>query len=585
MKKTNTLKNIIFLWKYLSKNRKGQFILLALLMLLSVFAEIVSIGSIIPFLSVLTNPETIMKSEWVQPILSFLNIHKKEELLLPVTIGFIVAVIFSMLIRILLLWVNGHLSAGMGVDLRREVYKRTLYQPYEFHISHNSSQLISIVTEKVGMAIHAGIMHILMLMSAFLTSMAIIITLLAINALVAIVTFLILGGGYLLIGYIAKKYIQKNGQIIAENQPLAIKCMQEGLGGIRDIILDNSQNIFINIYSKVASNIQYAGMRNGLLGSLPKSFLEMLGMVLIAILAYFLATHGKDKEAVLPILGVLAVGAQKLLPALQQIYFSWSLINSSSPMIEDVVKQLKKPLPSLLTTSKEENTLGFNSFITLKDISFKYKDTEKFVLKELNLEIHKGTKVGFIGTTGSGKSTLLDIIMGLLEPTKGKLLVDDKKIDKNNLQNWQRYIAHVPQSIFLSDTTIAENIAFGVPLEKIDMDRVKQAIKRASLDEFIEQLPNKYLTEVGERGVQLSGGQRQRIGIARALYKEAKVIVFDEATSALDNETEKSVMEAINSLSQDLTILIIAHRLSTLDDCDVVYELDKGKINANKRKV
>ena len=578
MKKSNTYDNIKYLWKYLGKNRKAQFILLAFLMLLSVFTEIVSIGSIIPFLSVLTHPEKVMELEWVQPILNFLNIHSESELLFPTTVGFVMAIVLSTLIRILLLWVNSQLAASMGVDLKKEVYKRTLYQPYEFHIAHNSSELISTVTEKVGIAIHAGIMHVLMLVSAFLTSLAIIMTLLAVNALVAIITFVLLGGGYLFIGYMVKKYIRKNGEIIAKNQPLAVKCMQEGLGGIRDIILDNSQNVFIDIYSKVAFNSQYAGMRNGLFGSLPKLFLEMLGMVLIAILAYFLATHGAEKEAVLPILGVLSLGAQKLLPALQQIYFSWSLINGSSSMIENVVEQLKKPLPRLLTSEIQKGILDFQKFIILKDVSFKYKGTEEFVLKDLNLKIKKGSKVGFVGTTGSGKSTLLDIIMGLLEPTNGKLLVDDKKIDKNNLQNWQRYIAHVPQSIFLSDTTISENIAFGIPLEKIDMDRVKRATKRASLDEFIEQLPNKYLTEVGERGVQLSGGQRQRIGIARALYKEAKVIVFDEATSALDNETERNVMESINLLKKDLTILIIAHRLSTLDRCDVIYKLKNGKI-------
>ena len=578
MKKTNLLHNIIFLWKYLGKNRKSQFALLFILMIISVFAEMISIGSIIPFLSALTNPDILMNLNWFQPILHLLDIKSSKELLLPLTIGFVGASVFAAGIRILLLWVNTRLSASMGIQLRNEIYARTLYQPYEFHVMHNSSQLISMVTEKVGIAILAGILHVLMLISAFVTSIAIITTLLIVNSTVALLVFFILGGGYILMGYLVRQKIKNNGEIIAKNQPEAVKCMQEGLGGIRDIIMDNSQSIFIQLYSKVATDMQLAGMRNSFLGGLPKSLLEVLSITLIAILAYSLQMGDNKEQQVLPLLGALALGAQRLLPALQQIYFSWSTINGYQPIIAEVVSQLEQIAPKQIEEKKDIIPLAFEKSISLENIKFKYQNTGNYVLENVNLTIKKGSKVGFIGKTGSGKSTLLDIIMGLFSPSQGEIKVDGIKIDVNNIANWQANIAHVPQSIFLTDTSMAENIAFGVPIEKINMIQVKEAAQKASLDSFIEELPNGYETSVGERGVQLSGGQRQRIGIARALYKQASVIVFDEATSALDNATEVSVMQAINSLDENLTILIIAHRLSTLKDCDVIYRLDKGSI-------
>jgi ATP-binding cassette subfamily B protein len=580
MKKKTLLSNILSLWKYLGKNRKLQFLLLFILMIISVFAEIISIGSVIPFLSALTNPDKLMQLDWIKPFLDFLNIHSSKELLLPLTIGFVGASIFAGAVRILLLFVNTRLSASMGIQLRNEIYAKTLKQPYAFHVANNSSQLISMVTEKVGLAILAGILHVLMMISSFLTSIAIIVALLVMNPLVALLAFSILGGGYILIGYIVRKQIKNNGDIIAKNQPEAIKCMQEGLGGIRDIILDNSQNIFIEMYSKVASKMQLAGASNSFLGGVPKSILEVLSIILIASLAYILQMGDNNEQQVLPLLGALALGAQRLLPALQQIYFSWSTINASQSIINEVVAQLPQEHTNEIKNEKATEALPFEKEISLENIVFKYQNTDNHVLNNISLKIKKGSKIGFIGKTGSGKSTLLDIIMGLFYPDEGCIKVDNKKITKENITNWQLNIAHVPQSIFLTDATIAENIAFGTPLDKIDMHRVKQATKQAFLDDFIEELPNKYLTKVGERGVQLSGGQRQRIGIARALYKNASIIVFDEATSALDNETELSVMRAINALDDNLTILIIAHRLTTLKDCDIIYKLEKGSITS-----
>ena len=545
-------------------------------MMISVIAETLSIASVIPFLSALTNPEKLMEFDWFQPILQFLTIESPNQLLLPLTIVFISIAIIAAIIRILLLWVNSRLTASMGVQLRSEVFARTLYQPYEYHLLHNSSHLISMTAEKVGIVINSGILQVLMLVNAFVTSIAIIGVLLLINTTIALLTFLILGGGYLIIGLLVRKTVSANGLIVAKNQPIAVKYVQEGLGGIRDIIMDSTQNIFIKIYSKVAYNIQTNEATNSFLGNLPKSLLEMMSIVFIAILAYVLQTGTREEQQVIPILGALALGGQRLLPALQQMYFSWSRINATQSIVEEVVTQLNKPFPPY--TEKNIKPIKFDKKIKLCNVTFKYKNTKAHVLKSINLDITKGYKVGFVGTTGSGKSTLLDICMGLLIPTKGILSVDGVEINDSNLREWQSNIAHVPQNIFLSDASIAENIAFGSTQDQIDLRIVKKAAKHAFLDEFIESLPNKYQAKVGERGVQLSGGQRQRIGIARALYKQANLIILDEATSALDNQTESKVMQAINNLDENLTVLIIAHRLSTLKGCNIIYKLENGAI-------
>ena len=536
-------------------------------------AEMVSLGAIVPFLGALTNPEDVLKLAWLKPILQLFGIDSADQLLLPLTGSFIMAAVMASGIKILLLWCNTRIGEGMTIQLNTEMYRRALYTPYEVHLASNSSNMISLVTQKMSAAASAGITHIMMFTIALLTSFAIIFTLFLINPLVALTTFSLLGGGYVLVGYVSRRMLKRNSHVIAQNQPFAVKQLQEGIGGIRDVILDHSQEVFLKNYSGYIQIIQRAFSSNSIISMLPKYVLELLGIVLIAVMAYVLSLQGK---AALPVLGAMALGAQRLLPSLQQSYYSWSFIAGSQSALNDVVSYLNSK-PS------QENTgnpapFPFNHTIALEHVAFSYVGTRKNVLENMSLTIQKGARVGFIGETGSGKSTLLDLIMGLFTPIGGKMLVDGVKIDEQNRQAWQKHIAHVPQSIYLSDASITENIAFGMPKEYIDFERVQSASKKAHLHHFIEELPNGYETYVGERGVQLSGGQRQRIGIARALYKQADVIIFDEATSALDDTTEKIVMEAINSLDENLTILMIAHRLSTLKDCDVIYRLSHGRI-------
>jgi ATP-binding cassette subfamily B protein len=309
----------------------------------------------------------------------------------------------------------------------------------------------------------------------------------------------------------------------------------------------------------------------------PRYGMEALGLILISTLAYILSVQVDGTAKAIPVLGAIALGAQRLLPVLQQVYSSWATIRSGQVSLQETLALLDQPLPNYANNPVVER-LPFNHDIRLEELSFRYSSQAPNVLSKINLTITKGSRVGFIGATGSGKSTLLDIVMGLLQPTEGVLQIDGQAITLLNNRGWQAHIAHVPQAIFLADSTIEENIAFGVPKDKIDIERVRQAAQQAQIADSIQSWPEQYQTFVGERGIRLSGGQRQRIGIARALYKKADVIIFDEATSALDNETEQAVMRAIEGLSKDLTLLIIAHRLTTLKSCTQIVELGDGGI-------
>ena len=368
-----------------------------------------------------------------------------------------------------------------------------------------------------------------------------------------------------------------NSKIIAHESTQVIKSLQEGLGGIRDILIDGTQPAYCHLYRSADIPFRRAQANSQFINQSPRYCMEALGIALIAILAYWLAQQSEGIPKAIPILGALALGAQRLLPVLQQAYQSWSSIQGSQASLQDVLALLDQPLPDFASKLVAKPIL-FAKEIRLSQLGFRYHLKAPWVFQNINLTIPKGSRMGFVGVTGSGKSTLLDIVMGLLQATQGKLEVDGQPITIMNQRSWQAHIAHVPQVIFLTDATIEENIAFGIPKEQIDFERVKQAAECAQIAKTIESWEGQYQTVVGERGVRLSGGQRQRIGIARALYKKADIIIFDEATSALDNETECSVMESIESLSKELTILIIAHRISTLKNCDQIIELENCRI-------
>jgi ATP-binding cassette subfamily B protein len=545
-------------------------------MLLASFAEILSIGAVLPFLAVLTGPERIFEMPTAQPFIAALEITQPKQLLLPLTLAFGSAALIVGIMRLLLVWASARLSFATGADLSISIYRRTLYQPYSVHCARNSSEVINGISSKTSNAI-AIIGSTLSLISSAVMLVAILIALMAVNPGVAVAAF---GGFGLLYAFIIKltrKRLLINSKINARESTQVIKSLQEGLGGIRDVLIDGSQATYCAIYNNADLPLRRAQCNTLFIGASPRYAMEALGMLLITALAYSLAKQPDGITKAIPVLGALAIGAQRFLPALQQAYGAWSGIQGNQVSLQDTLELLDQPLPDYANQS-EFKSLPFINTITLKQVGFRYSKEIPYVLKRVNINVTKGSRVGFIGTTGSGKSTLLDIVMGLLEPTDGELQIDGQTITHLNNRGWQTHIAHVPQAIFLSDSSIEENIAFGVPKEKINRKRVRLAAQQAQIAESIESWPEQYQTFVGEHGIRLSGGQRQRIGIARALYKKADVIIFDEATSALDNETERAVMQAIEGLSEKLTLLIIAHRLSTLKNCTQIVELANGTV-------
>lgn len=569
---------LIKLWQDISKRRKYQFFVLFLLMLFGALTEIVTIGMVLPFLGVLTNPDQVFSYPLINEFALKLNINSSAELILPITIMFILMAIFSGIMRFLLLWLSTRLSMSTAVDLSVRIYKRTLYQSYETHLTRNSSEILSGITLKTGSVVSYIIFQCLGILTAIILSLSLLVTMILIDPIIAIVSFGGLGVCYIAISFIINRKLQENGQYIADEQTKVVKQIQEGLGGIRDILIHGTQKVFVNLFLKSESKLRYSIGSNNILSSSPRFIIETLFIILFVVLAYKVSYRPGGISEIIPILGAFALAAQKSLPMLSKAYYSWAKIIGNRPVLKDTLDLLNQP------TKENENKetvkpLKFNNEIQLNEVSFRYnKEDKNEVLKNISMNIKKGSRIGLIGSTGSGKSTLIDIIMGLLEPYKGQIYIDDTKIDLKNRKSWQRNISHVPQSVFLSDSSLIENIAFGVDQSNIDLKRVKEVAKQSQIDDFILQLPNGYNSIVGERGARLSGGQCQRIGIARALYKNTSLLILDEATSALDTKTEKILMDTINNLNQDLTIIIIAHRVSTLKKCDVIYKIENGKI-------
>jgi ATP-binding cassette subfamily B protein len=446
-------------------------------------------------------------------------------------------------------------------------------------VARNSSDIISGITDKTETVIFGVITPALVLVSSSIILGSIIAILFWADPAVAFAVFGGFGAIYLLIILLTRRRLIINSQITADESTQVLKTLQEGLGGIRDVLLDGSQEAYCAIFKNADLRMHRAQGSTIIIGQSPRHGIELLGMLLIAGLAYSLSLQPDGIRGAIPVLGALALGAQRLLPLLQQAYNSWSRIQGSQVELQETLELLDQPMPDKHEQPHAAQSIQFIESIQLKKLGFRYNESSPWILKNIDLRITKGCRIGIIGMTASGKSTLIDIIMCLLAPTEGTLEIDGQVIDARNYRGWQAHIAHVPQSIYLADTSIAENIAFGVPVDRIDRRRVEAAACEAQIAEFVDTLPAKYDTYVGERGIRLSGGQRQRIGIARALYKQADVIIFDEATSALDTETENAVMQAIENLSADLTIIIIAHRVTTLKNCTQIVELSEGGIS------
>lgn len=574
----NDLRSMLHeLWRHIGPARRVQLIALSGLMLLAMAAELLSIGAILPFLAALSTPEKVLSDPRLEILAQTFSLTTPSQIILPVTILFCSAVVISAGTRIAFLWAQTRLSFAIGADLGIDAYRRTLYQPYAVHVSRNSSEVISGIMNKVGSLVFIVIQPVLTLISASLILVGLTCFLLFIEPLISIITFLGFAAIYILISRLTKQQLLRDGQLITREQNQLLKALQEGLGGIRDVLIGGTQEVYLQVFRDADIKLRRSSGNIAIIGGAPRFVIEALAIVLIALMASLMAHQHGGVEAVIPVLGALALGAQRILPLLQQIYHSVTSLRGGKAVFADALALLSQPVPAK-HSSLEEEALPFQIGIAFRNIQFSYPGEASLVLRGIDLDIPRGTRLGLVGVTGSGKSTLIDILLGLIPPKQGALLVDGQVIDETRRRAWQRHIAHVPQSIFLADASIAENIAFGLTRDKVDMQRVRLAAERAQIASVIECWRDGYQTLVGERGIRLSGGQRQRIGIARALYQNADVIVFDEATSALDTETEEAVIAAINTLEKSMTLIVVAHRISTLRDCDTIIELRDGVI-------
>ena len=570
------------LWGHFPKKRKFQTYLLILLVFISAILEVVSLGAVIPFIGVITAPELVLEYNSLRSFLEFFDITTPDQIIKPITILFCTAALMAGLVRALLLWISTKLAYSTGADLSIEVYKKTLFQPYKVHLERNTSVVISGIISKIHGVISRVLFPLLAMVNSFFLLIAITSTLIFINPQIALTAIFGFGISYLMMTIVSRKTLLSNASKEAEGQNQVIKSLQEGLGGIRDVLLSGSQSLYSQAYSLHERPLRKAQGNSVFIGQSPRFAMEAFGMILIALIAYGLSSSlqgSSTSSETMQMLGVLAFAAQRLLPALQQIYNGISSLVGHKISLNDVVELLDQPIDINLA-QPTDNTFTFEDEIELRDLSFQYNSDSDCVVSNVNLIIPKGKKIGFVGTTGSGKSTTLDLIMGLLQPSEGKILVDGLELGPKNISSWQKNISHVSQNIFLSDDSYTSNIAFGVPEDQVDMGLVKRAARLAKIDDFIESTHLGYDSTVGERGIGLSGGQKQRIGIARALYKQAPFIVFDEATSSLDNTTEKEVMKSIAGLEENLTILLIAHRLTTIQDCHTIIEMSEGKVVA-----
>lgn len=569
-------------WRQLSRRRRRQCALVMAVTVGGALAELLSVGAILPFLAALVEPARVWglpgvarAAAAISPVLGAAS-PDVATLRAFVTGAFIAAVLLASITRVLGIWATTRLSYLVGTDIGIALYQRVLHQPYERHVARHSSEVVSRVVRSAGDLVGHVWLPALRIASAAVVLLTLVGALVALEPLVALVVLGGFGGLYALLLWGTRRRVARYALEATRAREELLRAIQEGLGGIRDILLEGSQPAWAAHFSRAQWPLRRAQSFITALGDIPRHAVEGAGLALFAAVTFVWVSGSGGGTSALPLLGAFALGTQRMLPVLQQLYSSALRLRASRAELAQTLELLEEPLPA-----RAEGPLALLPFergMALAGVSFRYAARDAWVLRDVNWDIARGARVGVIGVTGAGKSTLVDLLLGLLTPTEGALCVDGVPLSARATPAWQARLAHVPQHIFLADASVAENIAFGVDAAAIDLVRVREAAMRAQLHDDIESWPEGYQTRVGERGAMLSGGQRQRIGIARALYRDAEVLVLDEATSALDETTEDALLAALHSLSPRPTVVLVAHRLRTLAGCDEVVELREGTI-------
>lgn len=567
----------------MNRREKRTGLILLFLNVLKGLADTAGIASILPFLSVLGQPELVETNFYASRVYDAFGFESVDEFLFALGLLVVFLLVISAVIKIATVYATNRWIEMREYSLARRLLQTYLKQPYSFFLTRNSSTMSTFILAEVR-TIAVGIYLPAINLFSSITSFILIFSLIFwANPLITLTAMLFIGTSYMVLYLSLRGFIKTKGEIILSANKTKFKRVNETFAGIKQVKLSALENVAFKLFSESAKSYAQARAVSTTLGMIPKHGLEVIafGGIVTLTLILFQQNDGAI-EKILPLLGLYAFAGYRLLPILQSIYNSFIRLRLGVPSLDGVYEELQGTAELVGFPRSVVEPLPLNDAIRLKEICYSYPETEATGLRKIDLEIPKGQSLGVVGTTGAGKTTLVDVLLGLLELDDGSILIDETPLDVSNVRNWQASVGYVPQDIFLSDATVAENIALGVEKSQIVREDLERAAKTAKLHEFIiNDLPHGYETLVGERGVRLSGGQRQRLGIARALYKQPQVLVFDEATSALDSTTESELISEISQMSGDRTIIMIAHRLGTIRDCDQIVMLDKGRIVGN----
>ena len=569
-------------YQLLSFHERKRAYVLVFMLLITAFLDMLGVASILPFIAVLSNPGIIESNMIFNNIFqasSMFGVENNQQFLFVLGVIVFALLVFSLIFKAITSYVQVLFAQMLEYSICKRLMEGYLHQSYSWFLNRNSADLGKTILSEVSHVVGSGIKPLMELIAKSMIAIAIIILLIIIDPKLALITGFLLGGAYVLLFYIIRTFVSKIGRENLKSNELRFLALNEAFGAAKEVKIGGLEEIYINRYASPAKNFARNHALAEVVNMLPRYVFEAIAFGGILLIILFLMLQKGIFNNVLPIVTLYVFAGYRLMPALHQIYSSFTKITFVGPSLN----RLHEDIQSLksFSVNQDQGILKLDKTITLKNIYYKYPNASRTALKNINLSIPAKHTIGLVGSTGSGKTTTVDIILGLLEAQKGNLEVDGQIISKNNCRSWQKSIGYVPQHIYLADNTVSANIAFGVNPKNINQEAIEKAAKIANLHDFVvNELPDKYQTVVGERGARLSGGQRQRIGISRALYNNPQVLILDEATSALDNETEKAVMDAINNLSKDITIILIAHRLNTVKNCDIIFKLENGEIKA-----
>ena len=577
------LKIIIEFFSLLTPSQRRRFYTLQILVIIMTFAEVASIFSITPFMAIVGDPSILEKEGFLGMLYIRSNLGEPYQFIFYLGLIVLVILIISALISIFITWRLAMFATKIGVEIGDRLYSHYLNRDWLFHTMTSSSNLTKKISSETTRITDTFLLPLMYMNARLFLTLFVFLILLVYDPIVSIICLIVFSVAYIIIIKLARTRLEINSKNISAMFLERFKLMSEGFGGIKEVLLLGKSSEFKKRFTKAGNKLAHSQGVNKAIALVPRYFMELLGFASMVLLVIYLITNSKsDLGLILPILSIYGIAGVKLLPALQQIYSSITTIRGNLSAYESIREDLIN-INMEVAQKVEDNKQVWSKHneISLKNITFNYPGKKSFALKDVSLTIKANTTVGFVGTSGSGKSTLIDVIIGLIKPQQGEITIDGAPLIKQNLRTWQNKIGIVPQAIFLTEGTIAENVAFGIPHDLIKHEQVKKVLKLAHLEEWVMGLDNGVHSKVGERGIQLSGGQKQRIGIARALYYEADVLVFDEATSALDGITEKAIMNAIHDFTGKKTLIMIAHRLTTVQKCDQIFMMNKGSIVDN----